>query len=167
MNEPTILAVMDSYDYSYTTTSAANGPDAGVFLALIPVYILFVVVLFVALWKVFSKAGKPGWAALVPFYNAWVLAEIAGKPGWWGLGIILVNLVPFVGPAISLVVSLLISLEIAKKFGKSPVFGVVGLWLFSLIGYLILAFGDAKYQNNTSPAQTSSLKNKPEALSSK
>lgn len=118
------------------------------------------VVVTVALWKVFVKAGRPGWAAIIPFYSTWVLAEIGGKPGWWGLVAILAFLVPFLGAIVSIVLIILISLGVAKNFGKSDVFGIFGLFLFSTIGYLILGFGDAKYQagaaSTTSDLPTSS-----------
>lgn len=125
----------DTYDYTTTNTTTNTGASMG----LVLFYLIVAVVAIVAMWKLFTKAGKPGWAAIVPIYNGWVLAEIAGRPGWWGL----LLLIPFV----NIVVSLVLALDIAKRFGKSPVFGVVALWLFSLVGYLILGFGDAKYQS--------------------
>src|SRR5947209_8410346 len=68
------------------------------------------------LWRTFEKAGKPGWAALVPFYNAWVAVEIVKKPAWW----FIMLLIPLVG----VVFAILICLEIAKCFGKGPGYGV-------------------------------------------
>lgn len=123
--------------------------------------ILFLVVLvaatiaLIALWKVFVKAGRPGWAALVPFYNAWVLSEIAGRPGWFGLVAVAISLVTnpiegikVIGGIVSILMIILISMDVAVKFGRSKAFGVVGLWLFSVVGYLILAFGTAKYDGS-------------------
>jgi hypothetical protein len=148
---------MDSTMYTnYTTT--ASGDSTGLvamMMVLMPLYIAIIVVAIVAFWRVFTKAGKPGWAAIVPIYNAWTLAEIAGKPGWWGLAIALAPIVPLIGPVVSMVLALLISIEVAKKFGRSTVFGVVGLWLFSLIGYLILAFGKDTYQAASKGAMAS------------
>lgn len=166
-----LLAVTNSYDYSYTTSSTTSDADIAAamagFMVLLPLYLLLLVVTIVALWKVFTKAGKPGWAAIVPFYNTWVLAEVAGKPGWWGLAIILLSPIPIINIG-SLVLSLLISIELAKKFGKSTVFGVVGLWLFSLVGYLILAFGDAKYEGSASAVpQSNSNPPAPETFNDK
>lgn len=153
MDSITILAATDGFEYSYTTSSTASSADAtaiaGIMLALAPLILLLVAVALASVWKVFSKAGRPGWAALVPFYNLWVYAEIVGKPGWWGLGAVLINFIPLIGPVASTVIILILSIEMAKRFGKSPTFGVVGLWLFSIVGYLILAFGSAKYQSVT------------------
>jgi uncharacterized membrane protein YoaK (UPF0700 family) len=88
-------------------------------------------------WKVFEKAGKPGWAAIVPIYNFIVMLDIAGKPVWW----IVLLLIPLV----NFVVLILVALAIAEKFGKSTGFGV-GLALLGFIFYPILGFGDAQYK---------------------
>lgn len=100
------------------------------------VYLGIVVAIIAGLWKAFEKAGKPGWAAIVPIYNVWVMAEIAGKPGWWGL----LCLIPIVG----IVVAIIISLGVATAFGKSQGFGI-GLALLGFVFWPILGFGDAKY----------------------
>ena len=89
------------------------------------------------IWKVFVKAGKPGWGCLVPIYNIILLLEMAGKPMWW----IVLLLIPLVG----LIVAVLVNIEIAKKFGKSTGFGV-GLALLPFIFYPMLGFGSARYQ---------------------
>jgi uncharacterized membrane protein YhaH (DUF805 family) len=101
-------------------------------------YLAIIVVVFAILWKVFTKAGQPGWAALVPFYNHWILVtEICKKePLWFILGFI---------PIANLVAGWVISQELAKKFGKSEAFGI-GLFFLGPIFLAILAFGDAEYQ---------------------
>ena len=91
----------------------------------------------VSIWKVFTKAGKPGWAAIVPIYNMVVLLEIVGKPLWW----IALMFVPFA----NFVVTVLIYVELAKVFGKGVGFAI-GLLLFGPIFFAILAFGSATYQ---------------------
>ncbi len=88
-------------------------------------------------WKVFVKAGKPGWGCLVPIYNIILILEMAGKPMWW----IVLLLIPLV----SLIVMVLVNIEIAKKFGQSTGFGV-GLALLPFIFYPMLGFGSARYQ---------------------
>lgn len=127
------------YDYPTTTTTAVYDPVTSI------LWLVFAVLFVVALWKVFTKAGKPGWASIVPIYNAYVLLQIAGRPGWW----LLLIFIPFV----NIVISLIISIDIAKAFGKSSVFGVVGLFFFSAIGYLMLGFGKAQYQGAAAPAE--------------
>jgi Family of unknown function (DUF5684) len=97
-----------------------------------------VIFIFASLWIVFTKAGQPGWAAIVPIYNVYVLLKIAGRPGWW--------LVLYLIPLVSLVIAIIVSLDVAKAFGKGTGFGV-GLALLSPVFYPILAFGDARYQS--------------------
>jgi hypothetical protein len=97
---------------------------------------LFAVFMIASLWKVFTKAGEPGWAAIVPFYNLFVLLKIAGKPAWW--------LVLFLIPLVSMVMAFITYISLAKAFGKSAGFGV-GLVLLGPIFLPILAFGSAEY----------------------
>ncbi len=94
------------------------------------------VVLIVATWKVFTKAGRPGWASIIPIYNVVVLLQIAGKPGWW----IILCLVPLV----NIVIVFIAYISLAKTFGKGAGFGV-GLVLLCFVFFPILAFGDARY----------------------
>lgn len=117
-----------------TTTSTGVAIFSGVWLF---VWLVLVVALIVAYWKIFVKAGVEGWKCLIPFYNTYTLFRIAGRNGWWFLGL----LIPFV----NIIVLIVLSIDLAKHFGKSTVFGVVGLWLFSVVGYLILGFDDSKY----------------------
>ena len=106
----------------------------GVFFLIIMIAIA--VVLIIAQWKIYEKAGKPGWAILIPIYNLIVLLEIVGKPLWW----IFLFLIPFVNIIFGIWVTNLLS----KSFGKDEAF-TVGLILLGIIFYPILGFGDAKY----------------------
>lgn len=83
------------------------------------------------------KAGKPGWAAIIPIYNIIVLLQIADKPLWW--------IILFLIPLVNLIMAILVSIAVAEKFGKGAGFGV-GLALLGLFFYPILGFGDAQYQ---------------------
>jgi hypothetical protein len=114
---------------------SANDPNPIVAL----IYLAVVILLLVSMWKIFTKAGHPGWASLVPIYNVYILLKIAGRPGWW--------LLFFLIPLVNLAVAILVSVDIAKAFGKSAGFGI-GLALLSFIFYPILAFSDARYQLN-------------------
>ncbi len=105
------------------------------------VMLAIIVVMIAGIWKVFTKAGEPGWAALVPIYNIIVYLRIAGKPLWW--------IILFIIPFVNFIIALLVSLGLAKNFGKSTGFGI-GLWLLSPIFLLILGFGDARYQRQAS-----------------
>jgi hypothetical protein len=104
---------------------------------LLVIYFALLAVAIAGIWKTFVKAGKPGWAAIVPFYNVFVLVEISGRPVWWFL--------LFFIPCVNIVISIMVMIDVAAKFGKSAGFGV-GLALLGFIFFPILGFGDAQYQ---------------------
>jgi len=118
-------------DYDLGTT-----PSAGIGAGLVVIYLIVILIMVISLWKIFSKAGKPGWAAIIPIYNAIVMLEIVGKPLWWFILLLI--------PVVNIVISIIVAVELAKKFGKGPGFAV-GLILLSIIFYPILAFGGAQY----------------------
>jgi hypothetical protein len=97
-----------------------------------------IVVVVVGMWKMFEKAGQPGWAAIVPFYNIWILLKIAGRPGWW--------LILFFIPIVSIIITIVVAIDIAKAFGQGAAFGFFLNFLFGGIGYLILGFGNYSYR---------------------
>src|SRR4030043_125096 len=103
-------------------------------LALIQIAVS--VFLIVAAWKVFVKAGQPGWACIIPFYNYYILLKIASKPGWW--------LILLFIPLVNIVILFLMCLGIAQNFGKGTGFAV-GLFFLGFIFSPILAFGSAQY----------------------
>ncbi len=95
------------------------------------------VAMIAGMWKVFVKAGQPGWGCLVPIYNLILLLGMAGKPTWW--------IVLFLIPLVSLVAAVLVSIEIAKKFGQGTGYGL-GLAFLPMLFYPMLGFGSAQYQ---------------------
>lgn len=137
------------YDYSYETynmlDSAASGTALGVFAGMSAVTWIISVVLaifaVICLWKVFEKAGKPGWASIIPIYNAVVTLQIVGMSPW----LLLLMLIPFANIIIAFVLNILVYVKLAGKFGKSGGFAV-GLIFLNIIFMAILAFGDAEYQ---------------------
>lgn len=100
------------------------------------------VLMLVSVWKVFVKAGKPGWASLIPLYNAYVLLKIAGKPGWW-LFLLLI-------PLVNLVFGFLTMLGMAERFGKGAGYAL-GLIFLPVIFYPMLAFGSSAYSPTNDP----------------
>jgi hypothetical protein len=96
-----------------------------------------IAVLIAGLWKLFEKAGQPGWAAIVPIYNAYILLKIAGRPAWW--------LILFFIPIVSIIIAIIIAIDVAKAFGQSAAFGFFLNFLLGGIGYLILGFGNYRY----------------------
>ncbi len=99
-------------------------------------YLAFLVLMIASCWKVYVKAGKPGWAAIVPIYNVIVLLEIVGKPLWW----VLLMFVPLV----NVIVAVIIYVRLSRKFGYDIGFAI-GLLLLSFIFWPILGFGSAQY----------------------
>jgi hypothetical protein len=108
------------------------------------VWVGFLLLIFVALmifeiaafWKVNTKAGKPGWATIIPIYNYIVILEIVGRPLWW-IFLLLI-------PGVNVVFSFIVHIDLARSFGRGTGFGV-GLTLLSMIFFPILGFGDARY----------------------
>ena len=106
-------------------------------IIVLVIQLAIVVLVIAGIWKVFAKAGHPGWAAIIPIYNMYIMCKIAGRPGWW----VLLMFLPF----INFIVLAVLSIDISKSFGRGIGFGV-GLWLLSFIFYPILGFGSAEYQ---------------------
>lgn len=100
------------------------------------VTLLVFVLVLVGMWKVFAKAGEPGWAVIVPIYNTLVFLKIAGKPWWW----LLLMMIPVVG----IVVAIMATAALARKFGQGTGF-VVGMILVPIVFYPILGFGGSQY----------------------
>ena len=127
---------------SYVTTSTTDPATteflAGMGVGSIIFYIAVIVFMLIVMWKIYAKAGQPGWAAIIPIYNLVVMFRII-KMEWWHILIML--FVPFA----QIVYAILIPLKLAKVFGKSTGFGVLSIF-FSIICYPILAFGSAKYE---------------------
>jgi len=113
-------------------TYSTNGPGTMFWIILC----VLIVIEVAAMWKVFTKAGQPGWAAIVPIYNAIVILQIAGKPIWW----ILLYFIPLV----SLVIAIIVLHNFSKNFGQGVGF-TLGLIFLPFIFFPILAWGDAEY----------------------
>lgn len=101
------------------------------------IYMALLILMIVSGWKIYEKAGKPGWACIIPIYSAIVLLEIIGKPWWW----LLLMLIPGIG----LIWAIWATNLLSKSYGQGVGF-TIGLLLLSPIFYPILGLGDAKYQ---------------------
>jgi hypothetical protein len=111
--------------------------DDGAGVVSIVIGVAVAILVLASFWRIFTKAGQPGWAAIVPIYNLIVLFRIAGRPWWW----ILLLLIPIV----NIVVLIVTYIDVAKSFGKSAAFGV-GLALLGVVFLPILAWGSATYR---------------------
>ena len=124
---------MENLDPS--SPDVAAGIIAFIMAMLIPIVII-VVVTIIGQWKVYTKAGKPGWACIIPIYNLIVLLEIVGKPIWW--------IFLFLIPCVNIIFIIWTYNLLSKSFGQSEGF-TVGLVLFNAIFICILGFGNYKY----------------------
>ena len=120
--------------------------EAGFFAFFAAYAIILVPIILISLigaWRIFSKAGQPGWAILIPIYNMYVYTKVLKRPKWWIL-LYFVILVPEVGKPATFFVTIIDALRLAKLFGKSAGFSV-GLILLHFIFYPILGLGSATY----------------------
>ncbi len=121
------------FETSSAAVQASMAAAATMYLIMIPVLIFTII----CTWKIFTKAGKPGWASIVPIYNIIVQLEIVGKPAWWIVFLFI--------PPVNIVIAIILTIEFGKVFGKSVGWSILLLMLFSPIGYAILAFGNDQY----------------------
>ncbi len=114
-------------------TTSTSGTSSAVFLVIALIVAVFYIA---AMWRIFTKAGRPGWAAIIPIYSSIVLLQISGHSGWW----FLLELIPFV----NIVIAIVVTFDLAKAFGRGMGFGL-GLLFLSAIFYPILAFSGIEY----------------------
>jgi hypothetical protein len=134
MNALFALALLQ--DSTTTTTTGVSPLAAGMGVGMMLVWCAVVLILIISMWKIFTKAGKPGWAAIVPIYNMIVMLEIACKPIWWFILLLI--------PLVNIIVVIIVLIELAKRFGKGVGFAI-GMLILPFIFYPMLAFGDSKY----------------------
>ena len=127
-----------------TTTTTTDGSMGTVAML---VWLAIFVTIIAGMWRVFTKAGQPGWGVLVPIYNLYLMCKIAQRPGWW--------LILMFIPVVNLIVGIVMSIDIAKHFGKGTGFGV-GLAFLGFVFYPLLGFSGAQYDSDSamSPAAT-------------
>ena len=115
------------------TSSDSSGLFSGnVLIIMIVLSLIFVLIITASWWKLFSKASQSGWKVLIPFFNLFILTKILKKPLWW----VVIYLILPLG-------HILVSLQIAKLFGKKIIFAI-GMIFLPIIFYPILAFGKSE-----------------------
>jgi hypothetical protein len=125
------LAVLRFQDDGGDTSGGGIAGALGGIIGLI-----VAVIVIAGLWKIFSKAGKPGWAAIIPIYNLIVLLQIVGRPLWW----IILFLIPFV----NFIAAIILYMDLAKSFGKGGLYGILML-ILPFIFIPMLGFGSDQY----------------------
>lgn len=103
---------------------------------IVLVYLAILVLVIVANWKIYEKAGEPGWASIVPIYNFIVLCKIVGKPAWWTIMLFI--------PLVNIIFAIWALNMLSKSFGKDEGF-TLGMIFLPFIFYPILGLGDARY----------------------
>ena len=122
-----------NYNYSY---NAGGGAAAAFLLVVWIVALVFAILAIIGLWKTLTKAGLPGWAAIIPLYNMYTLLKVVGRPGWW--------LILYFIPLVNVVIEIIVFLNLAQSFGKGAGFAV-GLIFLPFIFVPILGFGADRY----------------------
>lgn len=102
------------------------------YLIILSIYVLLVI----AWWNIFRKAGEAGWKSLIPFYNTYILFQIAWGNGW-------LFLLGFI-PVVSLVVTIIMNVKLSRAFGHGTGFAI-GLILIPNLFTLILGFDNSTY----------------------
>ena len=126
--------------YGVSTTSGLTGALAAMGLFFWILSMALSILMIVSLWKIFKKAGKPGWASIIPIYNIYIMCEIAEKEWWY----VLLSFVPFA----NIDAMIVLYNGMAKRFGKSGGF-VAGMILLPVVFFPMIAFGkDAAIVNN-------------------
>src|SRR6266850_7193459 len=123
--------LLGQVEYSYSASGQGQAPGPLFWICEVAVTVLIVA----SMWKIFSKAGQRGWAAIIPIYNFIVWCKIVGRPAWW----VLLLLICFP------IFYIILCIDLAKSFGKGVGFAI-GLILLSIIFFPILGFGSATYQ---------------------
>lgn len=130
------------YNYGYNYSVGIENTEmfeisVGLLFTILPILTITCIITIISMWKIFKKAGRNGWEAIVPIYNIIVLLEISEIPVW--------QIVFYIIPFANIYIMFKQYIELAKKFGKSTGFGVLTVF-FSIICLPILAFGNAKYE---------------------
>lgn len=119
-------------------SNSGGAAAAGAGAAIVLVFYLAIIILFIAgMWKVFSKAGQPGFLAIIPIVNIFFLTKIVGRPAWF--------IILFFVPIVSLVASIIVMSDLSKSFGRG-IGTTLGLIFLGPIFFCILGFGSAEYQ---------------------
>ena len=139
----TILAQASGNQEAAAQFGALLALIAGFGMILVAGIVVIGIVTLIGMWKVFTKAGEPGWAVLVPVYNIIVLLRVAGLPWYW-VFTPLILIIPLLGAIAYLAWIVWVHHRISTNFGQGVGF-TIGLTLLGPIFWLILGFGSSKY----------------------
>ena len=124
-------------------SSSGDAAAAGVAIVLLVLYLAFIVGIYcfyaVCYAKTFQKAGLPGWWGWVPFVNSWGMVQLSGRDAMWFVLMLI--------PCVNIVALIVVSMDVAKAFGKDQAWGL-GLAFLGFVFWPILAFGKSQYVGN-------------------
>ena len=124
------------YSYSYSTSTHSNATWYEALVGWVALALLMAFMLFV-MWRIYARAGQPGWTVLVPFYNTYVLLKIVNRPGWW--------LALYFIPIVNFVVNIIVYYDLAKAFGRGR--GTLLLMVFiPFVGFPVVSFSQGPYK---------------------
>jgi hypothetical protein len=158
-----LFAQYNDYDYSspmYTESGTDEASFAASMLFMVIILVIVGLPSIVGMWKMFVKAGRPGWAAIVPFYNLYNILLLVGRPTswmWFLVPLLVISWIPVVSLLVLIpmvVFSVILCIDLAKSYGKDGAWGIL-LFFFTPIILLILGLGKAKYVGpsvNAAPA---------------
>jgi Family of unknown function (DUF5684) len=122
--------------FAQAQAQAQEEGSAIVFLIIAVIELVLAILIIAGLWKMFAKAGLPGWGAIIPIYNVYLMCKLARRPGWWFLLYLI--------PCVNIIIAAIVCIDIAKNFGKGAAYGI-GLMFLPFIFNPLLGFGDARY----------------------
>ena len=148
------LLYQDVYSSGYDKISMLTVVTQVIFVILIVVFVMCILTI-IGQWQLFKKAGKPGWAALIPIYNTYVLCQITGVNPWWIAIVFVAGVIIEIVPALSIVSTIveiyfgvLLAVSVSRSFGKNDGYAV-GIYFLGFIFYPILGFGKSEYLGPT------------------
>ena len=89
--------------------------------------------MLIAVGVAYGRAGRPGWAAIIPYYNLVVLSRVAGKPGWWCILLLI--------PVVNIVFMVLVAHGVSRNFGFGAGMTVLQIFI-PVVAMPILGFGN-------------------------
>ncbi len=158
---------------SASEAALVGGMAGGLFVTILTIGLIFYVLMVIAGWKIFEKAGEKGWKALIPLYNTYIFYKIVGMKKWFWALLISSLVISFITSAMgqgtqiqqvdlstgagilafilmialcifAFVASVIYAIRTSKVFGHGITFAV-GLFFLSSIFMLVLGFGKSKY----------------------
>lgn len=137
------------------------GIGVGMFFTMLIIFWIFQII---AYWKLFTKAGEPGWKSIIPVYNSYIQYKISWKPMWFWITFAVLFVFELLGQfgnpeapntalliitsivgLILLVINIMATVKLSRAFGHGIGYaiGLIFLWPIFI---LILGYGKSEYK---------------------